>query len=166
MSRVVLKLSIWKVFSVGVVITSAIAGCGGGDAGPKVVPVTGKVLYKGLPLTEAQVAFLGDGKSRPAVAITDTQGRFVLTTSLTGDGAVPGNHTVTVSKTVDNPSAKKVTGKISMDDAAKLSADYGKADQPATLSLIPERYSLASQSGLSFQVKEGQANDFTIDLKD
>src|SRR5690348_11817966 len=54
--------------------------------GVKTVPVSGKVLYNGQPVAGAKVAFLGDGNTLPALAITDKNGEFELTTRDAGDG--------------------------------------------------------------------------------
>jgi hypothetical protein len=138
-------------------------GCSGRTAGLKTVPVTGNVTYKGGPVAEAQVSFLGDGKTRPAIAITDEQGNFTLTTSRSGDGAVPGKHAVTVTKTA-SPPGKDAGKRSSMEEAAK--AAQNPPAEAKVLHLIPESYSTADTSGLSFEVKEGQKNHFEIAIKD
>lgn len=141
-------------------------GCSRSDLPPrpKTVPVTGKVLYKGLPVDGATVGFLGDGKIPPALGKTDSQGRFELTTSDPGDGAVVGNHQVIVTKVVGTKAAKAATGPMSMEEAAKRAAQPAEAAGPQ--SLLPEQYAEAKTSGLSFEVKASGTNDFTIELKD
>lgn len=139
------------------------AGCGG-DSGPKTVPVTGVVIYKGQPVAEASVSFLGDGTTRPAVGITDDSGTFILTTSRSGDGAVPGKHAVTVSKTVEPPKKEASGGSISMEEAAL--AAQKPAEESKTLYLVPEKYSMPDSSGLSVEVKEGEDNHFELKLED
>ena len=136
-------------------------GCGAGDPqGPKTVPAKGKVTYKNAPVEGATVSFLGDGKSAPAVAVTDAAGEFILTTTRSGDGAVPGTHRVTVSKFVAPP-AKAQIGPMSMEDAAKTSKEP-PTSKP--LSMLPEKYGMVNSSGLEFTVKEGDKNDFKIEL--
>jgi hypothetical protein len=145
--------------------TLLVVGCSRGDPNrPKPVPVKGKVLYKGLPVDGASVAFLGDGRLPPALGRTDSKGQFELTTSEAGDGAVPGMHKVTVSKSVASKAAKAAATPISMEDAVKRSKEAKKEDEP--LSLLPDRYSQAATSGLSYEVKPTGTNDFTIELKD
>ena len=131
-----------------------------GPPRPKTVKVTGTVTYKGLPVDGAIVSFLGDGTIPAAIGRTDAKGRFELTTVESGDGAVPGNHQVTVTKVV----AKKAgAAKESMEDAAKRSPE---AQDEAPLSLIPERYAQASSTDIKLEVKPSGTNDFPIELKD
>lgn len=153
------------VLAVAAVASLSSAGCKDpGPPKPKTVPVTGKVMYKGQPVASATVAFLGDGKIRAAFGKTDSEGRFELTTSEAGDGAVPGMHKVTVTKVVGSKAAKAASGPVSMEDALKRSNEPKKDEEP--MSLLPDMYADAATSGLSFDVKESGTNDFTIDLKD
>lgn len=140
-----------------------LSGCSDG-AGVKTVKASGVVIYKGQPVADANVAFLGDGTTRPAIALTDEEGMFVLTTVRSGDGAVVGNHMVTVSKTVEPPTKAGATGSLSMEDAAKA-AQETPADTKI-LYLVPEKYSLPATSGLKFEVKDGAENYFEIKLED
>lgn len=131
---------------------------------PMTVPASGKVMYKGQPVSGASVAFLGDGKIVPALAKTNSEGRFTLTTTDPGDGAVPGLHQVTVTKIVNTAQPAAATGVASMEDAAKQAAAPPKDSGPE--SLLPDKYSKAATSGLSFEVKATGTNDFTIELSD
>lgn len=149
--------------AMAVLMTAVLGGCGGEVAkGPRPIPASGKVTYKNQPVEGATVSFLGDGKIPPAMALTDSSGEFVLTTSRSGDGAIPGVHRVTVTKIVGPPAAKS-TGSMSMEDAAKA-ASAPPAAKP--LSMLPDRYAAADSSGLQFTVKAGDKNNFIIDLTD
>ena len=154
----------WFVSAGLVILAAGCSGQGGGPAAPKTVPAKGKVTYKNLPVAGATVSFVGDGKIPAAIATTEADGTFILTTSQSGDGAVPGTHRVIVSKIVAPPSsAKPKGGSMSMEDAAKT------ANEPAAakpLSLLPEKYASADSSRLSFTVKQGDPNDFKIELSD
>ena len=57
------------------------------------VPVTGAVAHNGAPLAGAKVAFHG---RYTAVGITDTDGRFALSTFEPDDGAFPGVYVVVI----------------------------------------------------------------------
>lgn len=81
-------------------VICAMAGCGG-DANPATAYVTGKIMYNGQPLADGRVIFYptgkkGDGTGKPARASLDSDGTFVLSTYGSGDGAVIGDHNVTV----------------------------------------------------------------------
>lgn len=152
------------------VASSLFLGCSGSTtSGPKTVAVTGKVTYKGAPVDKANVSFLGDGKIQAARAVTDKNGEFVLTTSEPGDGAVAGTHQVIVMKTVGSltkPAAPAATGVGSMEAAAKAATSGTAEGEPAITHLLPEKYSVAATSGLSFTVEEGKKNHFEITLTD
>ena len=131
--------------------------------GPKTVPASGKVVYNGQPVAGAKVAFLGDGNSLPALAITDKNGEFELTTRDPSDGAVPGKHVVTVSKSVPG---KTKTGPADKSMEAAVARSKETETDQQSLSLLPDHYAIASQSGLEFTVSESGKNYFTIELRD
>jgi predicted small lipoprotein YifL len=79
-------------------------GCG--KKGPKLVPVSGKVLMDGQPLANANVSFqpvakLPDGTTAPdASATTDAEGRYSLKAlegGISPEGAAPGKYTVRIT---------------------------------------------------------------------
>jgi hypothetical protein len=137
------------------------SGCGGdGPAPPKLYGVTGAVSYKGQPVPGAKVMFLGDGKSPPAVGVTDDAGKFSLS-SLAGTGAVAGKHTVVIVKNTD---AEPANVMMSMEEAAL--AAQNPPEPPKETSLIPAKYTNAATSGLEFEVQTSGDNEFKIDLTD
>jgi hypothetical protein len=80
-----------------VVLTGiAILASGCGDRRPARVPVSGRVLIDGKPLTVGNVKFVPDG-SRPSSAKVDAQGRFTLTCYDGEDGVVLGRHRAQIS---------------------------------------------------------------------
>lgn len=97
--------------SVGFVII--FSGCGGSNE-YETTPVSGVVTCQGKPVSNATVNFtpLPDAsraagqRGRPALGLTDKEGRFTLTTYHDGDGAIVGKHTVTVGLNVDESSGK------------------------------------------------------------
>jgi hypothetical protein len=82
----------------------ALAGAGCGKGKSKPIPTEGTVTLDGKPLADAQVVFHPlEGKGQVASAITGSDGSFRLTTTNTGDGAVPGDYKVTVRKKTAPP---------------------------------------------------------------
>ena len=145
----------WSCMSLSVLV---FAGCSKSDR-PEMVPVSGTVLYLGEPLEGASVRFMGK-IGRPAIGHTDANGRFTLTSFDEGDGAVLGEHAVTVTKYA-KPSfepPKKADGGYQFKSEAEMIAFYN------TPSLLPARYGNTSQSGLRFTVTAEGPNDFTIEL--
>lgn len=154
------SVSYWYVV-VACLAVGAFGGCSGGAKDkPKLYRVTGAVTYKGQPVPGAKVMFLGDGKSPPAVGVTDDSGKFILS-SLAGTGAVAGKHPVMIVKNTD--AAPEAPADTSMEAAAKAAQTKNVA--PKEASLIPAKYANAATSGLEFEVKTS-GNDFPIDLKD
>jgi hypothetical protein len=108
------------------------------------MPVKGTVTFQGSPLAEADVAFTPKG-GRPATGRTDAAGRFSLTTFKTNDGAMVGEHIVTVCKHVKkDPNA---TGAY---------FDY--------VQVTPEKFGRPNESPLRADVTASGPNEFTFDV--
>ena len=118
----------------------ASAGCGSSSGGQKLVPVAGKVTYKGQPLKQGRVTFMplspGNSSSGPII-----DGQYRLGTYKEGDGAPPGKYQVAVTSWVKEP-------------------DMQSPGEPA----IPPKYFSASSSQLTAEV--GSQSDINFDLKD
>lgn len=85
-------------------LLAAAAGCGGG---PKVVPVSGRVLIDGRPLTHGTVQVQPAGY-RAASGKIGPDGRFTLTTTADNDGCLVGTHPIAVVATETlGPGAQK-----------------------------------------------------------
>jgi hypothetical protein len=100
-------------------LASAI-GAGGCGSPAGLVPVSGKVLYRGEPAAGAVVYFHREDAPRAAnqpipTGIAEDDGRFYLTSDGLGDGCPPGKYAVLVEwKGKPNPQdapAKPVRGK-------------------------------------------------------
>ncbi len=139
------------------------AGCGGAAVDPNrpaTAPVSGTVTYQGSPVENATVTFLAsapDGKS--AVGRTDASGKFALMTFAPGDGAVPGQYKVMISKQVTE-------GGVSEEEAYKYIERGENPPEPTVKNLLPEKYTAADTSGLSADVTESGENTFTFELTD
>jgi hypothetical protein len=83
-----LKLIRCGVVAVGVV---ALAGCGRSKS--DIVPVTGTLTYKGVPVTNAILTFEPD-HARQSWAETDNQGHFKIFYDAQQDGVALGTHKV------------------------------------------------------------------------
>lgn len=115
-------------------------GCGGG---PDIASVEGTVKMDGKPLANASVVFSAQG-ARPAGAMTDENGHYVLTFTEGRQGAIPGKNRVMISTAAD-PSE----------------TEDGKPI-PAKRETVPLIYNANTE--LVFLVKEGEKNiaDFNI----
>jgi len=128
----------------GVVLSASIAaalllvsGCGPSSSAEPVttVPVKGKVTYKGQPLVRGTIRFQPDGAGREASAEIQADGTYALSTAKEGDGAVPGNHRVTVVGGTGPSAGSKVPGKFASAGSSKLEVEVsaGKTDYPVDL---------------------------------
>lgn len=153
-------------------LSIATFGCGGGSDYAEPEPVSGTILYEGKPVDEARVSFLwsGDGSGRSASGKTDSEGKFELTTFSTGDGAIPGEYTVTVSKADPATQGADVdidaeTGEYGADYGAMMdAAASGSGKTVSNSTILPEKYADPAESGIQRSVVEGQRNEFTIEL--
>jgi hypothetical protein len=87
-----------KLAIVAAMLLGWCGGCGASGSGalPSLVPVKGKVTFKGQPVTTGTVRFEPDDYGRPASGKLQSDGTYVLTTLKEGDGVVPGHHRVSI----------------------------------------------------------------------
>src|SRR5271165_434666 len=82
----------WSAAWLGLILLTALAGCGGGGR----QPVTGKVVYKGEPVKGGTVVLspLASGDSKPASGEVGDDGTFSLGTNAEKDGVMTGKYKV------------------------------------------------------------------------
>lgn len=113
---------IW-IMAAGTLLTSG-AGCSSGAGTlPELIPVKGKVTYKGKPVTKGTVKFEPDGYGRKASGPLQADGTFVLTTEKEGDGVVAGHHQVSIFGTGSHPAKELVPRKYTQRNSSQLTAD-------------------------------------------
>ena len=142
------------------------AGCGGDEL--ELVPVAGKVMFKGEPVDKAHIGFMRDsmnvkveGPAPAAIATTADDGTFTLKTN-EEEGTVPGTYRVTVNKTtrvnmdIPNPLPDGY-----VNDSAYMMA-HGLVAEP----LLPLQYSSIASTPLTFEVtSDSEGNQFEIELE-
>jgi hypothetical protein len=81
-----------------------------GCAGPLMAPVKGQVTCNGKPVKEAALIFAPAAKAegdleagKPATGFSDEAGNYFLSTFKNYDGALVGQHTVTITLDDTNP---------------------------------------------------------------
>lgn len=118
-------------------LLATLAGCG--PKGPPMAPVSGTVTFKGSPLPEAQVAFHAQEPDvLPGIGITDSEGRYRLSTRDPGDGCTLGKFKVTIIVYENRPPGK----------LAAIPSGEPKL-------LIPRKYTMPDTSGLTAEVTAG-----------
>jgi len=150
-------------WAVGLVMLAFWAGCReAANSAGNTVPAAGVVTLNGAPVTNAQITFSPRGQSgKAAFASTDGSGRFTLSTFADGDGAVPGEYDVAITKTVTE-------GKEWTDEeiAAYTAKHKGAMPPPPKVTYeVPEKYGRATTSELSATVSQEVPNEFKFDLK-
>ena len=146
----------------GVLIASCLGGlvgCAPSDDRPARAPVNVKVTYDGKPVEGAVVTFMIAGTPPPAFGRTDTQGSTQLTTFESGDGAMLGTHTITITKQ-EFDGVVKDEGSVDGDD---YNPSIGFTPPPKVKHTLPKKYALPGTSGLTAEVVSGD-NEFTFDL--
>jgi hypothetical protein len=132
-----------------------VVGCGGDQSAyqQEVRPTTaasGFVKYKGEPVAEAAVGFYSIDDKIRSFGVTDGVGSFTLSTYGNKDGIPPGKYRVTVAAAT----AKEIEPGVLEDEPPG-----------GFKSKIPAKYNNPKTTDILVEVKEGQANEFTIDLK-
>lgn len=126
--------------------TVALSGCGG-DSGPELAEVTGKVTLDGQPLSKVSLLFTPEQTGgSPSYGATDAEGTYKLLFSTDRSGAMPGKHRVEI-----------VPVEPETDDSGKLA-------EGAVVVTIPAKYS--QPGSLTADVQAGSNSiDFALDTK-
>ena len=139
-----------RIGMLGLGLFVLVCGCGGAPKPQEgLKPVTGKVTYKGQPLTKGAITFVAtDRKGTGAMGLINDKGEYTLKSDVNSPGARPGKYKVRVESWQTEPG-------------------MGGGKVTAGKSAIPEKYMATASTGLEATVKdqsEPQAIDF--DLKD
>lgn len=143
-----------KYWTLTVLLCGSLTGCG--KAAVPTGRVSGKVTYKGQPVSVGTVAFRNDEKGAVAAARLDSSGAYQL--RFGGDFNIPSGDYFVVVTPPD----------VELPIASDIAKDPSKAQTPIVqpeFPDIPRKYRNPLSSGLKFEVKSG-ANTFDIDLKD
>jgi hypothetical protein len=130
--------------------------------------VSGKVLLDGKPIEGVMVQFLNKTSPRTAMGVTDASGQFKLTTYDTNDGAVVGDHIVTMTKQGSGGAmnAELPSPAVNPEEWKKQYEEkmFKSRQQGPVPSQLPSKYGDPKTSGISRQVIEGDPNVFTFEL--
>ena len=160
-----IRSSEWLFLGLGIVV---FCGCDPADTGPPTYAVTGTVTMKGKPAEGVAVSFVPEGSGESAVGVTDSTGKYTLTTRVKDDGAVAGKYKVTMAKYdgqkqgVSEPSEMHADYDVS--DQYPPGYDESKAQSPISKNLLPMRYSDPTTSGFAAEVAE-KDNTFDFEIK-
>jgi hypothetical protein len=130
-------------------IACLVVGCG---KSVEIAPIEGKVTYKGQPLKFGTVMFQPMSGGQPAQGLIQPDGSFKLSTHNAGEGARLGTNQVSV-RCYENQ------------DPAKQGGQFGGGQSLGRL-LIPVKYTMASSSGLTVDVKAEGNEPVVLELTD
>ena len=145
-----------------VVCLAAMVGCGGQPT-LSTEYVEGVVTVDGQPVPEATVTFVPvvEGQGAPATGMTNAQGVYKLTATVTGEvaakaeaGTLPGEYHVGVMKNV-------IETPMSQEEAEEAGVEYNPVDEYAEPKItyeVPQKYNNPRESGLKVTVQAGQNN--------
>jgi hypothetical protein len=125
-------------------------GCGRGT-----VDFQAQVTLDGQPLEGASVTLVstGDARNRPATGISDAEGNVDFTTFEPGDGALPGEYKVLVSKMPKTLAEEFINfDPNDPEDLAKMQARERSSIVAYTPTALPRIYLDASQTPLTCRV--------------
>lgn len=129
------------------------------DGRPARAKVTGSVSLGGGVLSGTNVLLHSQSdQGQDAVGKTEADGTFTLTTFTPGDGALPGEYKVTVSK-VETVSA------VTEEQAQQLLSQGRPVPPPKNTELVPKKYTNMSLTPLTFTVEAGIQNKLDINLE-
>lgn len=111
---------------------------------PPVFETTGRIVWNGEPAAGAMITLQSQSHNVAASGRTNAKGEFVLTTYRPDDGAVAGDHTVTIVAPV-------VTG-------------HDGEGNPIEVNVMPQRYEQPDTSGLSATISESGKNVLSFDV--
>ncbi|PQO41024.1 carboxypeptidase-like regulatory domain-containing protein [Blastopirellula marina] len=114
------------------------------------------VTLDGEPVEGAAVVFSPIDSGRSATGITDVQGHVEMGTVMPGDGVLPGQYLVTVTKSIDDPKSK-------IEESEE--APTGRYYSIPQLYLVPKKYLDPKSSGLTATIEKGETNTVQLDLK-
>lgn len=124
-------------------VVALVVGCGDNRGR---VPVTGTVLFDGKPLASGIIRFGGDQGVAGAGQIVN--GSFSLSETGSQTGVLPGTYEVMIASWVEERGSVRPDGSFS-----------------PGITRIPLLYLDPAKSGLTAEVKKGQTNRFTFEVK-
>lgn len=137
-----------RLAAFGLVVTLAAALTGCSDGRLELAPVSGRVTAAGEPLAAGKIVFQPEAGRASFGRIEG--GRILdVTTYAPGDGVPVGKQRVAVVPEVDE------------DVAMTNPVEYARIMKEGS---IPTRYHQAATSGLTAEIKRGQANELEFDI--
>jgi hypothetical protein len=142
----------------------AVLGVAGCNNNPSTLRVSGVLQWEdGTPISGANVRFVPTAQGgHDALGYTGKDGDFTLSSFSDADGAIPGEYTVVVTKTVASPTfaggAPSPNDPKALAEAMKKFEQQGKGATKVAKDPIPEAYRNEKTSPLKWKVESGNTN--------
>jgi hypothetical protein len=148
---------------------AVLAGCGRSQKWPALTePATAVVRLDGKPVEGALVILGPVGKGYASQGTTAADGRAMLTTFRSGDGAVVGQYRVLVSweEVRPNPAVTIPDPTVDLEAHRAALEAANRAGIPHVLrrQLLPEHYVSFDTSGLDAEIQRGSVNEVVLEL--
>jgi len=141
-----MQINPMPALALSAILIGSSPGCGEKSRFPETLPVSGKVIYNGQPVTKGTVTFQSD-TGQPATGEIQPDGTYRLSTFAEKDGALPGHHKVMI---------------IANDADPTLMPGSSPGYKPPK-DLIPKKYGALATSGLEADVsKDKPTIDFDL----
>lgn len=115
-----------------------VGGCG--YRRPQRIPTTGTLLLDGSPVANASLVFLPAEGGRPAMAHSDENGQFTISTYGGNDGLPAGRYKLSATKLMLRERAQKRLDAFNASEAAENGGDIQFTDADYR-NMLPARYS-------------------------
>ncbi|MEX0793580.1 MAG: hypothetical protein WD045_10620 [Pirellulaceae bacterium] len=116
------------------------------------------VMLDGIPVEDAAVVFTPVGGGRSATGKTNGNGIAQMGTSSVGDGVFPGEYTIGVIKSIEDPDT------VSAEETPEEYKGRGAPLYAKQIYLVPKKYISPASSGLSTIIEVGSENRVELEL--
>lgn len=122
------------------------------------IPVEGVVHYDDLPLANATICLQPENpEQRAAIGSSDASGKFNLWTLNPGDGVLPGNYKVSITK-------RMIMNPMTIREQRDYLDKHDLSPEIISKSEIPEKYSSTATSGLMVVVSKKGSRELEFNL--
>ena len=145
----------------GLAVFLGLAGCEPESRrdGPEMVKVTGTLTLDGEPVDGGHIRFSPEGNGPAAFAETDSRGRYQLRTYDPGDGAIPGNYRISVTKEV----TEGVVEFESQQEREEYLKKNGRPNRKVT-NALPKKFANPDTSGLTAEISLAGSKRVDLEL--
>jgi hypothetical protein len=131
-----MRLNLPKLVALVALLVLPCWGCGSSSGTPvSLIPVKGKVTYKGQPVSKGSIQFEPDGYGRPATGELQADGTFELSTLKPGDGVVAGKHRISIAELDKSLSKDRALKKYGSPVTSRLTAEVNPEKTEFTFDL-------------------------------